>query len=194
MCISWYETLLLFWSALLQSRATVLLLPSQGVPFTWKSGTFITIIRKAKIVIFHRYERRDQRPVGSYGIKLHFYGSLDDLFWFYSVACYRVNFTFTILLGTQDATHCIYPCYVLTPLSGQFDPWLGWSPVVGAPLSDTNTTIVWSSIWFSFSANMTFPTDSSSFQTMAARKQLVEKRPHRNLSLMYDFRSSRRLL
>jgi hypothetical protein len=60
---------------LLQIRATVLLLPSQGVPFTWKSGTFIPVLRETKIVIF--------RPAraGSACLRnlLHFYGNFDNI-------------------------------------------------------------------------------------------------------------------
>lgn len=56
---------------------------------------------------------------------------------------------------------------LLTPLKGQLEPQLGCLPLVGAPLSDRNTIMEFSSMWRLWSARTILPTDSSSFDTIA---------------------------
>ena len=68
--------------------------------------------------------------------------------------------------------HIAYPvplmrAVALTPFSGQLEPQFGCCPLVGAPLSDKNTIMEFSSIWLLWSACTTLPTDSSSFETIA---------------------------
>lgn len=71
---------------------------------------------------------------------------------------------------------------VLTPLYGKFEPQLGvalggkFRPELsydGDPLSDMNTIIVFCSIFLSFRASTTRPTDSSSLDTIAARQAIT---------------------
>lgn len=56
---------------------------------------------------------------------------------------------------------------ILTPLSGKLEPAFEWSPIDGAPLSEKNMMMLFSSIFFSSNFCMTLPTSLSSIETTA---------------------------